>query len=70
MDYGLHERYRLKVDRFEHKAGTLVYRCHKHDYGCSRDDSLYTGIEHRAFTLDENGDYPFFTVALRDVELA
>lgn len=61
--------HRLLIDRFEHKGGTIIYPCQRHDYGCSSDDTRYTGIKHRSFTLDENGDYPFFTVPENAVEL-
>jgi hypothetical protein len=50
------------------KAGTTVYDCHGHDYGCANDDTRITGIVHRSVTLDPTGDYPFFTVPERDLE--
>ena len=31
-------------------------------------DSRNLGYEHRSMTLDTNGDYPFFTVAVRDMK--
>lgn len=46
----------------EHAAGTAVYSCNGYDYGCSSDDTRYTGIPHVSVTLKETGDYPFFTV--------
>jgi hypothetical protein len=50
------------------KAGTLVYDCKGHDYGCANDDTRMTGIEHQSVTLNADGDYPFFTVPTRDLE--
>lgn len=55
-------KYILTHSRFEHPAGTVVYDCQRHDYGLSRDDTIYTGEEHISVTLDESGDYPLFTV--------
>lgn len=60
--------YRLKRDRLGHKKGTVVYDCAYHDYGCANDDSRLTGIEHTSVTTDPDGGYPFFTVALYDLE--
>lgn len=54
--------YTLLRDRFEHKAGTVVYACSKHDYGLARDDTNDTGEDHRSVSLKPDGDYPFFTV--------
>lgn len=54
--------YILLQDRFEHKAGTKVYDCHGYDYGCARDDTEFTGLQHQSVTLKEDGDYPFFSV--------
>ena len=56
--------YKLKEDRFEHPAGTVVCKCKckGHDYGCSNDDARFTGMDHISVTLDPMGDYPFFTV--------
>jgi hypothetical protein len=62
------ERFRLKIARFEHPAGTLCYRCTKHDYGLDADDTRATGIEHWSMTLDPSGDYPFFTVPITALE--
>lgn len=44
------------------QVGDTVYEHLGHDYGCSRDDTMYTGIEHISVTLNEDGDYPFFTI--------
>ena len=60
--------YRLKSDRFGHKAGTVVYDSVKYDYGLANDDSRLTGIPHVSVTLDPSGDYPVFTVAEHDLE--
>lgn len=36
-------------------------------YGCASDDSRLTGIEHKAFSINESGE-PFFTMPRADVE--
>ena len=64
-------KYRMKVDSsLEHRAttGTIVYRCIQSDYGTADDDSIMFGHPHISVTLDPTGDYPFFTIAERDVE--
>lgn len=38
------------------------------DYGCSNDDTRWTGIEHISVTLNEAGEYPFFTIPKCDLE--
>lgn len=60
--------YRLKNDRFEHKAGTQVYPYHGYDYGLCGDDERVTGLEHVAVTLNADGSAPFFTVPQNDLE--
>jgi hypothetical protein len=50
------------------KAGATVYDCAGHDYGCANDDTRFTGIEHKSVTLNADGDYPFFTVPVRDLQ--
>jgi hypothetical protein len=50
------------------KAGALVYDCAGYDYGCANDDFRATGIPHRSVTLNSDGDYPFFTVPVADLE--
>jgi hypothetical protein len=50
------------------KAGTLVYDCGRYDYGCANDDFRFTGIPHKSVTLNADGDYPFFTVPVHDLE--
>jgi hypothetical protein len=52
----------------EAKAGTTVYACVQYDYGTANDDTRFTGIPHRSVTLDPAGDYPFFTVPVRDLQ--
>jgi hypothetical protein len=54
--------------RLQVKAGDTVFECVKYDYGCANDDTRTTGVEHRSYTLNQNGDYPFFTVPVSDVE--
>jgi hypothetical protein len=61
------QKFRTLVDRFEHPAGTVCYECQKHDYGCARDDTLATGEYHVSVTTDPTGDYPFFTIADKDL---
>ncbi len=62
-------KYKLLKDRFDYKVGTIVYDQSGYDYGLSREDTEDTGIEHISVTLKENGDYPGFTVAVRDLEV-
>ena len=61
-------RYKLRRDRFEYPAGTVVYRFHGADYGLAGEDRRATGVEHMSVTLSPSGDYPFFTVPVTDVE--
>lgn len=56
------EKYILLQPRFEHPTGTIVYPSAKHDYGLARDDSNSTGVEHISVSLNNDGDYPFFTI--------
>lgn len=49
------------------QAGATVYQCAHHDYGCARDDTNNTGIEHVSVTLDAEGGYPFFTIPEEDL---
>jgi hypothetical protein len=49
-------------------AGTIVYEIRGHDYGLASNDTHATGIEHISVTLKADGDYPFFTVPLEDLE--
>jgi len=52
----------------EAKVGTIVYAGRGYDYGLASDDTRATGIEHVSVTLKRSGDYPTFTVPLRDLE--
>lgn len=52
----------------EAKKGVTVYKAAKHDYGCASDDTAMTGIKHISVTLKPDGDYPFFTHPLKDLE--
>ena len=52
----------LIKDRFEHKAGTVVYEFIGHDYGCRRDDEWCTKTPHSVVTLESDGSGAFFTV--------
>ena len=58
------KKYKLLTDS-QHdpraKKGMTVYEFMHHDYGLSRDDTIYTGVEHRSYTLDPDGGYPSFT---------
>lgn len=42
--------------------GTLVYEPRGHDYGLARDDTNFTGKDHKSVTLSPEGDIPFFTI--------
>lgn len=64
---------KLLVDRVLHdevkgKAGDTVYMLKQHDFGCAREDTEETGIEHISVTHNPNGGYPFFTVSINEVE--
>jgi hypothetical protein len=50
------------------EIGTIVYESTKHDYGLASDDTDITGIYHVSVTLNEDGDYPFFTIPFEDLE--
>jgi hypothetical protein len=52
----------LLKDRFEHPAGTTIYRASGYDYGLASDDARATGVPHTSMTLEPSGDYPSFTV--------
>lgn len=60
----------LKDSELEKKAtkGTFVYLLMRSDYGLSRDDTETTGIEHISVTLNEDGDYPSFTIPRNHLE--
>jgi len=50
------------------KKGATVYKCAKADYGCADLDTRMTGIQHISVSLKPDGDYPFFTHALKDLQ--
>jgi hypothetical protein len=58
--YRLTESHTLAGKTYE--AGLTVYLCTRGDYGSSSQDTFLTGVEHWSMTLDEKGDYPYFTV--------
>lgn len=60
--------YKLLQERFEHEAGTIVYDSTKYDYGLSRDDTMITGVHHISVTTNADGDYPFFTVPVDQLQ--
>lgn len=60
--------YRLSETRFEHPAGTIVYRQNCYDYGISSDDTRITGVEHVTMTLRQDGGYPGFAVPVHVLE--
>lgn len=65
-------KYRLRNDSITNpavKAGSIVYDLTRWDYGCSSDDTRAFKEKWNAVTLKEDGDYPFFTVPGRDLEL-
>jgi hypothetical protein len=49
-------------------ANTVVYEAMVYDYNLAADDTAYTGKLHISVTLNENGDYPTFTVPLHNLE--
>jgi hypothetical protein len=49
--------------------GTIVYAFVGHDYNCAREDSRYHKEAWAAFTLEDSGSYPFFTMPVADVQL-
>ncbi len=60
--------YRLRRDRFEHKAGAVAYEFWGHDYGCRREDERVTGQPHMTMTSHANGEGPFWTCPTADLE--
>lgn len=50
------------------EPGVFIYRCTKPDYGCANDDTRILGKEHMSMTLDPDGDYPFFTVPVENMQ--
>lgn len=64
-------KYRMLTDSTIEPAatkGTVVQKCANHDYGCASDDTRITGVPHISLTLNENGDYPFFTHPFNQLE--
>lgn len=62
------QKFKTTAHRFEYEAGTVVYLCRQHDYGCANDDTRYAGIEHVSVTEDKDGGYPFFTIPRNHLE--
>jgi hypothetical protein len=58
--------FRLLKPRFEHPAGSIIYRAKGYDYGLSSDDARMTGKPHTSMTLEPSGNYPSFTVPDED----
>ena len=52
----------------ELKAGDFVYSLRGPDYGLANMDSRGYGEEYTSVTLNEDGDYPGFTVPVRLLE--
>lgn len=50
------------------KEGDVVFQCIRYDYGCANDDTRMLGIKHISLTLKRDGDYPFFTCPVTDLE--
>ena len=48
--------------------GDIVYKCTKSDHGVARHDSRISGIKFISVTLSESGNYPFFTIAIEDIQ--
>ena len=68
-------KYRLKeapttggTSDVELKAGDFVYSLRGPDYGLANMDSRGYGEEYTSVTLNEDGDYPGFTVPVRLLE--
>lgn len=62
------KQWKLKRDRLGWPAGTIVTRYEGFDYGLKGDDERATGKEHMVVTAKEDGDQPFFTVAVEELE--
>lgn len=60
--------YRTLTDRFDHPAGTVVYKQVLYDYGLAADDTRGTGVPHVTVTLDPKGGYPGFTIPVSALE--
>ena len=51
-----------------HPVGTVCYEFHGHDYGCSREDTEFSGVSHISMTLNADGSGPYFTIPVEDLE--
>jgi len=49
------------------KPGTIIYGFFQHTYGLVSLDNKVTGVKHVAFTLNADGNYPFFTMLMEHV---
>ena len=60
----------LKQAKTEKRAnpGTIIYGFFQPTYGLVSLDNKVTGIKHGAFTLNADGDYPFFTMPMEHVQ--
>lgn len=54
--------YKLTADRFDSKAGDVVYSAAVSDYGLTAFDAQMTGVDHISVTVNADGGYPTFTV--------
>jgi hypothetical protein len=64
-------KFKMLVDSTLEKkavAGTIVYTCVKPDYGIASGDTRALGYQVMSMTLNEDGDYPSFSVARHDME--
>ncbi|BDU72329.1 hypothetical protein [Mesoterricola silvestris] len=59
------QTYKIKETYLDHPAGSTVYDLMDCDYGCSAEDSMDSGEDYAAVTLDPTGNYPFFTIPTR-----
>lgn len=69
----MRKAYRLLKDRelggtVYGRAGDMVHALRGWDYGLAGDDTRLTGTLHVSVTHDPDGDYPFFTVPVSDLE--
>lgn len=49
--------------------GAIVYSCLRSDYGLSSDDTRILGYPCISVTLNEDGDYPGYSIAYHDLEV-
>jgi len=68
---GKPQAYRINsLARCSHDGAALneiVFKCLKSDYGCASDDTNMYGVMYIAVTFKPDGDYPFFTIPLKDL---